>query len=124
MSRPERATSPSEVLATRFLKNTFDNGVNAPIEYAGTNSQNGNTAGLIPSTPDWRYTATVGSDNGLPAVTLPHGASSDGVYSNAYIECSSGLPYVDRTQSDYQRQSCSWRDLLRYQRELPVLIRV
>jgi outer membrane receptor protein involved in Fe transport len=80
------------VLATRFLKNTFANGVNAPIEYAGTNSQNGNTAGLIPSTPDWRYSATAGWDNGTATVTFTARGVSDGVYSNAYIECVSGCP--------------------------------
>jgi outer membrane receptor protein involved in Fe transport len=80
------------ILATHFLKNTFANGVNAPIEYAGTNSQNGNTAGLIPSTPDWRYNATAGWDNGTTTVTFTARGLSDGVYSNAYIECTSGCP--------------------------------
>jgi outer membrane receptor protein involved in Fe transport len=80
------------VLATHFLKNTFANGVNAPIEYAGTNSQNGNTAGLIPSTPDWRYSATAGWENGTATVNFTARGLSDGVYSNAYIECSSGCP--------------------------------
>jgi len=85
------------LLATHFLKNTFANGVNAPIEYAGTNSQNGNTAGLIPSTPDWRYNATLGWDNGTATVSFTARGISSGVYSNAYIECSLGCPTSNAT---------------------------
>ena len=91
------------LLATRFLKNTFDNGVSAPTEYVGTNSANGNTAGLIPSTPRWRYTAMVGWDNGTAAVGFTARGLSGGVYSNAYVECTSACPAstpVHQTISD------------------------
>jgi iron complex outermembrane recepter protein len=74
------------LLATRFLKNTFDNGVTS-IEYAGTNSANGNTAGLIPSTPKWRYNFTAGWDNGTAALSFTARGISSGVYSNGYFEC-------------------------------------
>ncbi|MFB0872691.1 TonB-dependent receptor plug domain-containing protein [Sphingobium sp. sgz301303] len=78
-------------LATRFIKNRFDNGVTA-IEYAGTNSANGNTAGLIPSTPKWRYNLTAGWDNGQAAVGFTMRGISSGVYSNEYLECASACP--------------------------------
>ncbi|KRB82725.1 hypothetical protein ASE00_11875 [Sphingomonas sp. Root710] len=79
------------LLATRFLKNRFDNGV-TKIEYAGTNSANGNTAGLIPSTPKWRYNFTAGWDNDVAAFALTARGISSGVYSNEYLECSSACP--------------------------------
>ena len=79
------------LLATRFLKNRFDNGVTT-IEYAGTNSANGNTAGLIPSTPKWRYNFTAGWDNGTAAVAFTARGISGGVYSNEYLECASACP--------------------------------
>ncbi len=79
-------------LATRFLKNNFNNGVTAPTEFVGTNSQNGNTAGLIPSTPRWRYSATAGWDNGTAALSFTMRGLSSGVYSNLYFQCASACP--------------------------------
>jgi outer membrane receptor protein involved in Fe transport len=79
-------------LATRFIKNTFDNGISPPTEYVGTNSQLGNTAGLIPSTPKWRYNVSAGWDNEVAAIGFTVRGLSGGVYSNSFIECSSSCP--------------------------------
>lgn len=79
-------------LATRFIKNTFDNGVSPVTEYVGTNSQLGNTAGLIPSTPTWRYNLNANWDNGSAAFGVTARGLSGGVYSNAYVECTSACP--------------------------------
>ena len=54
------------------------------------------------STPKWRYNATLSYDNDPLRLTLIGRGVSEGVYSNAYIECSSGCPAstVDRQTID------------------------
>ncbi len=55
-------------------------------------ARTGNYAGLIPSTPDWRFNATAGWENDAATVSFTARRLSSGVYSNAYIECTSGCP--------------------------------
>lgn len=77
------------VLATRYLKNVYDNGVTPPVDYAGGNQQTG--FGDI-SLPKWRYFATVGWDKGLFAAQLTARGVSAGKFNTTYIQCTSGCP--------------------------------
>ncbi|RVT93490.1 TonB-dependent receptor plug domain-containing protein [Sphingomonas crocodyli] len=80
------------VLATRFIKNYFNNGINRPTDTVGTNSQNGTAAGVSPSLPRWRYLASVGWDGEAAAVQLTARGFSSGKLNTAYIECTTGCP--------------------------------
>lgn len=80
------------VLATRYLKNYSNNGINAPTDTVGTNSQNGTTAGVSPSLPKWTYTANLGWDLGTFSALLTFRGISAGKSNTSYIECSSSCP--------------------------------
>lgn len=69
-------------LATNYLESITDNGVTA-IDEAGSNAS---------STPDWKYRATVTYDIEDLTLNLTARGVSDGVLSNAYIECTSSCP--------------------------------
>ena len=100
-------------LATRFIRNTFNNGVSPPTEYVGTNSQNGNTAGLIPSTPRWRYLATASWDNDVAMVTFTARGVSGGVYSRAFVECTTSCPSstpINQTINNNRIPGAIWFD--------------
>lgn len=73
-------------LATYYLSNEVDNGIDFPIEYAGTNS-NGGTA-----TPTWNYRLTATYDIDPLSVQLTGRGVGSGVYDNSFIECSAGCP--------------------------------
>lgn len=77
------------LLATHYLENYSNNGINPPIDTVGTNSQNGS---LYQSLPNWRYMASVGWDKGSLGLMFTARGFSDGVYNTAYIECASGCP--------------------------------
>ncbi|GAA6185288.1 TonB-dependent receptor [Aliiglaciecola sp. NS0011-25] len=69
-------------LATNYLENITDNGVTA-IDSAGSNAS---------STPDWKYRASVTYTLEDMTFDLTARGVSDGVLSNAYIECASNCP--------------------------------
>ncbi|MFT2092476.1 TonB-dependent receptor plug domain-containing protein [Paraglaciecola sp. 2405UD69-4] len=69
-------------LATNYLESITDNGVTA-IDSAGANTT---------STPDWKYRASATYTLDDMTFDLSARGVSDGVLSNAYIECSSNCP--------------------------------
>jgi outer membrane receptor protein involved in Fe transport len=72
------------MLATRFLENYSDNGINAPIDTVGSNSTSG--------PPSWRYLATLTYSQDRIRLTLTGRGVSAGTYNNAWILCSSACP--------------------------------
>ena len=72
------------MLATRYLENYQDNGVNPPTDSVGSNSGNG--------PPDWLYRATLSYANGPLHATLTGRGFSSGTYLNNYVGCTSGCP--------------------------------
>jgi outer membrane receptor protein involved in Fe transport len=73
-------------MATRYIKNFFNNGIDAPVERVG---QNGVDAG---TTPKWLYRVQSSySNNGFTANLIGRGISA-GVYDNSFIECTSNCP--------------------------------
>lgn len=82
-------------MATRYIKNYFDNGIEAPTDTVGQNAPGG--------TPKWLY--RVQGTYSIDAFTLNltgRGVSS-GVYDNSFVECTSGCPastVTNRTIAD------------------------
>jgi iron complex outermembrane receptor protein len=76
-------------LATRFLKNYFNNGVNVPTDTVGTNSAN---AASFLSLPKWRYLATVAWSKGPLDLSFTARGISSGVYNTSYVQCTSSCP--------------------------------
>ena len=72
-------------LATYYIENVTDNGIDAPNDSAGVNAGGG--------IPTFTYRATAGYDfdGGLSALFVGRGFG-DGVYDNDYIECTTGCP--------------------------------
>lgn len=72
-------------LATHYIENITDNGIDYPVDYAGVNQ--GNYA-----TPNWSYRFSASyALNALSFTLIGRGVSS-GVYNNSFIECSSDCP--------------------------------
>lgn len=71
-------------LATRYLENFEDNGIDPATDSVGENTGNG--------PPDWRYRATISYDREPFVLTLTGRGVSSGVYDNEFIECGSGCP--------------------------------
>ncbi|MFK3978678.1 TonB-dependent receptor plug domain-containing protein [Shewanella vesiculosa] len=69
-------------LATNYLESITDNGVTA-IDDAGSN---------LGSTPDWKYRFSASYDNEDYRFDLTARGVSDGVISNAFVECNSNCP--------------------------------
>ena len=69
-------------LATNYLENITDNGVTA-IDEAGANTS---------ATPDWKYRASIDYTLNDMRFNLTARGVSDGVLSNAYIECTTDCP--------------------------------
>lgn len=93
-------------LATRFIKNYSNNGINAPTDTVGTNSQNitaavANGSGST-SLPKWRYLASIAWDGDPVALSLTARGFSAGVYNTSYVQCTSACPVstVDNTTID------------------------
>ncbi len=72
------------LLATHYLENYQDNGVNPPIDSVGSNSGNG--------PPDWLYRATLTYRYDPLTVTLTGRGISSGTYLNNYIGCTADCP--------------------------------
>lgn len=77
------------LLATHYLENYTNNGINQPTDTVGTNSANG---GAFLSLPHWRYLATVGWQKGPLDLTITARGISAGVYNTSYVQCTSGCP--------------------------------
>jgi len=71
-------------LATHSLKSYRDDGIAAPTDTAGSNSDNG--------PPDWIYRASIAYSNNPMTLTLTGRGLSSGVYDTAFIECTSNCP--------------------------------
>ena len=82
-------------MATRYIKNYFDNGIDAPTDTVGQNAPGG--------TPKWLYRAQASYDVDDFNATLIGRGVSDGVYDNSFVECTSGCPtstVTNRTIND------------------------
>lgn len=77
------------VLATRYLKNYFNNGISPPIDTVGTNGFNTIAKNSLPK---WRYLASLGWDRDPLTWSLTARGFSAGVQNTSYIECASGCP--------------------------------
>ncbi len=75
-------------LATYYIENVSDNGIDAPNDVAGVNAFGG-----IPSFT-YRVSAIYGFDSGFTASFVGRGFS-DGKYDNDYIECAATCPASD-----------------------------
>jgi iron complex outermembrane receptor protein len=86
-------------LGTHYLEAYGESGLlnEKPTDVAGENA----TAGP----PRWRYSATLSYDNDPLRLSLTGRGVSSGVYSNSYVECSSGCPAstVDNQTIDNNR---------------------
>lgn len=71
-------------MATRYLKNFFDNGIDAPSDTVGQNAPGG--------TPKWLYRVSGTYTNGGFTGNLIGRGVSAGVYDNNFVECASGCP--------------------------------
>lgn len=82
-------------MATRYIQNYFNNGIDAPIETVGQNAPGG--------TPKWLYRAQATyANNGFDLTLIGRGVSA-GVYDNSFVECTSGCPastVTNRTIND------------------------
>ncbi len=82
-------------MATRYIKNYFDNGIDAPVDRVGQNSNGG--------TPKWLYRVQGTYKNDDVTFTLTGRGISSGVYDNSFVECTSGCPVstvTNRTIND------------------------
>ena len=71
-------------MATNYLKNYTDNGVDAPTDTVGQNNDVG--------TPSWLYRLSATYDSGPWTVTVVGRGVSGGTISNNYIVCTTGCP--------------------------------
>jgi hypothetical protein len=72
-------------LATHYIENITDNGIDFPVDYAGVN-QGAN------ATPSWSYRLSATYDLDVLSFTLIGRGVSSGVYNNSFIECTSNCP--------------------------------
>lgn len=78
------------VLATNYLENYQDNGVNPPVDSVGSNSGLNGLGTSGP--PDWVYRATLSYSGDRISASLTGRGFSSGTYSNSYIECTTNCP--------------------------------
>ena len=78
------------VLATNYLENYQDNGVNPPSDSVGSNSGLNGLGTSGP--PDWVFRATLAYSGDVISGSLTARGFSNGTYSNNFIECNSGCP--------------------------------
>lgn len=72
-------------MATRYLENYTNNGIDAPVDTVGSNATGG--------TPKWIYRVTATWENGGGlAYTLIGRGVSDGVYDTNFVECTANCP--------------------------------
>lgn len=73
-------------VASHYISNITDNGINVPVDLAGQNAGGGN------ATPAWNYRLSANYDAGSWAVNFVGRGFSGGVYNNNFIECQTGCP--------------------------------
>lgn len=73
-------------MATRYLQNYFNNGIEPAVDRVG---QNGVDAG---TTPKWLYRVQANYTNKGLAFNLTGRGVSDGVYDNSFVECTASCP--------------------------------
>jgi outer membrane receptor protein involved in Fe transport len=71
-------------MATRYIKNYFDNGIDAPTDTVGQNAAGG--------APKWLYRVQGTYANEGFTFNLTGRGISSGVYDNSFVECTSGCP--------------------------------
>ncbi len=71
-------------MATRYIKNYFDNGIDAPTDTVGMNAPGG--------APKWLYRVQGSYEVDGFNFTLVGRGVSDGVYDTSFVECTSGCP--------------------------------
>ena len=71
-------------IATLYLENTVDNGLDPAIDIVGENSSDGN--------PEFVYRMTASYANGPLRLNLIGRGISSGTYDNSYVACTSGCP--------------------------------
>ena len=71
-------------LATNYIKDYSNNGITAPQDVAGQNSNNG--------VPSWRWTASAAYDLDPVNVMVSARGVSGGTFNNAYVVCTSACP--------------------------------
>lgn len=71
-------------IATLYLENTVDNGLDPAVDIVGENSDGGN--------PELLYRATASYEDGPLRFNLIGRGISSGTYDNTYVECTSGCP--------------------------------
>lgn len=82
-------------MATRYLENSVDNGLDAPSENVGQNAPGG--------TPKWLYRVSASLDVDPVTLTLTGRGVSSGVYDNAFVECTSACPASTATNRTINR---------------------
>ncbi len=76
-------------LATHYLKNSSNNGINKPTDNVGMNNGLGSAA---TSLPRWTYMASVGWEKGPLSTLFTARGFSAGVFNTSYVECSTSCP--------------------------------
>ncbi len=84
-------------LATNYLNDTYNNGVDPAVDYVGGNQGDG-CCGQT-SLPKWRYFATAAWDNGPITAQLTARGFSAGVVDPTYIQCASSCPAQTAAQA-------------------------
>ncbi|QJU59946.1 TonB-dependent receptor [Sphingomonas sp. AP4-R1] len=82
-------------MATRYLENYSNNGIDAPVDTVGSNASGG--------TPKWLYRVTATYNRGGFTYNLIGRGVSAGVYDTSFVECSSTCPastVTNRTIND------------------------
>lgn len=76
-------------IATLYLENTVDNGLDPAVDIVGENSSGGN--------PEFLYRATASYEDGPLRFNLIGRGISSGTYDNTFVECTSGCPESSAT---------------------------
>jgi len=71
-------------IATLYLENTLDNGLDPAVDISGQNSSGGN--------PEFLYRLTASYANGPLHLNLIGRGISSGTYDNSFVECTTGCP--------------------------------
>ncbi len=79
-------------LATHYIEYLTNNGINPPVDTAGTNGTFSGTA-----LPSWIFNSTIAYSNKRLTLALTGRGFSGGTNSNQYIQCTSGCPVSTAT---------------------------
>jgi hypothetical protein len=81
---PLRGSVSLRAMATNYLENYTNNGIDPPTDTAGQNTGDG--------PPSWRYHLSATYNNDPWTVSVIGRGVSAGTYSNAYVACTTGCP--------------------------------